>query len=53
VLVAEARAMFDAAAEPKIWREYECGHGVDGFPAARAVRIGFFQDCLSSEGFGG
>jgi hypothetical protein len=43
VSVAEGWAMFQAAAEPKRWKEYECGHEVDGFPPARQDRISFFQ----------
>jgi dipeptidyl aminopeptidase/acylaminoacyl peptidase len=46
VTLAEARAMFETAGEPKIWREYDCGHGVDGHPAARTDRIAFFRDAL-------
>jgi hypothetical protein len=43
VTLEEARAMFVAASEPKTWREYDCGHCVDGYPAAREDRIAFFQ----------
>ena len=43
VSVAEGWAMFQAAAEPKRWKEYECGHEVDGFPPARRDRISFFE----------
>jgi hypothetical protein len=48
VTLAEARAMFEAASEPKLWREYECGHGVDGHPAARTDRLAFFLDALDA-----
>lgn len=43
VSVAEGWAMFQAAAESKRWKEYECGHEVDGFPPARQDRIAFFR----------
>jgi hypothetical protein len=39
----EAQAMFQAAAEPKSWLDYECGHGVDGHAPARRDRITFFD----------
>ncbi len=42
VSLAEARTMFEAAAEPKTWLDYECGHGVDGYAPARHDRIDFF-----------
>jgi predicted esterase len=43
VSLVEARALFEVAAEPKEWRVYNCGHGVDGHPQARADRIAFFE----------
>jgi dienelactone hydrolase len=39
---AEARELYALAAEPKSWREYDCGHGVDGHPPAREDRLEFF-----------
>jgi dienelactone hydrolase len=47
VLLGEARAMFDAARPPKLWREYDCGHDVSSDPAARRDRIAFFHDSLA------
>jgi dipeptidyl aminopeptidase/acylaminoacyl peptidase len=44
VTIAEARAMYEAAAPPKTWREYDCGHDVDGFGAARRDRVAFFAE---------
>jgi cephalosporin-C deacetylase-like acetyl esterase len=41
-----ARAMYEAAAEPKQWQEYDCDHGVDVHPQARADRIAFFRDAF-------
>ena len=46
VTLAEARAMFEAAAPPKEWREYDCGHDVATHPPARAERILFFSEAL-------
>ena len=40
------RALYDAAAEPKRWLEYDCGHGVDGHRPALADRIAFFGETL-------
>lgn len=42
----EAHALYEAAAEPKTWREYDCGHGVDGHGPARADRAEFFDRVL-------
>jgi hypothetical protein len=42
----EARLLYEAAAPPKSWHEYDCGHGVDGHPAARADRATFFERVL-------
>jgi dipeptidyl aminopeptidase/acylaminoacyl peptidase len=39
----QARALYDAAAEPKRWLEYDCDHAVDAFPAARADRMAFLE----------
>lgn len=41
-----ARALFEAAAEPKTWRDYDWDHGVDADPAARADRIAFLVEHL-------
>ena len=43
---AEARRLYEAAAEPKAWQAFDCGHGVDGEPAARAARSTFFERTL-------
>jgi hypothetical protein len=43
---AQARALYDAAAEPKRWAEYDCGHTLDAGPAARADRFAFFESEL-------
>ena len=32
------RALFDAAAQPKLWAEYDCDHGLDTDPQARRDR---------------
>ena len=42
----EARLLYDAAAAPKTWSEYDCGHGVDGHAPARAERAAFFERVL-------
>ena len=42
----EARLLYEAASEPKTWSEYDCGHGIDGHPPARAERAGFFERVL-------
>jgi dienelactone hydrolase len=44
-----ARKLYDAATEPKTWREYDCGHGVDGHEPARADRFAFFEEQLAAE----
>jgi hypothetical protein len=36
--------MYEAAAPPKTWREYDCGHDVDGFGAACRDRVTFFAE---------
>lgn len=41
-----ARALFDAAPDPKEWREYNCDHGVDGHPQARLDRYAFLEEAL-------
>ncbi|MBD0329228.1 MAG: hypothetical protein ICV64_03905 [Thermoleophilia bacterium] len=46
--LAAGRALFTAAAPPKRWAEYDCGHGVDGHPPALADRIAFFREVLSA-----
>jgi pimeloyl-ACP methyl ester carboxylesterase len=40
------RALYEAAAEPKRWLEYDCGHGVDGHRPALADRVAFFRETL-------
>jgi fermentation-respiration switch protein FrsA (DUF1100 family) len=42
----EARLLYESAAEPKTWSEYECGHGIDGHAPARAERAAFFERVL-------
>jgi fermentation-respiration switch protein FrsA (DUF1100 family) len=42
----EGRRLFEAAAGPKSWSEHDCGHGIDGHPAARAERLGFLDEAL-------
>ena len=44
---AAARALFEAAPEPKEWREYDCDHGVDGDPQARLDRYAFLERVLA------
>ena len=44
---ASARALYEAAAEPKEWREYDCDHGVDGHPQARLDRYAFLERVLA------
>jgi predicted esterase len=39
-----ARALFDAAAEPKLWAEYDCDHGLDADPQARKDRAEFIMN---------
>lgn len=41
-----ARAMFDLAADPKQWKEYDCDHGVDAHALARSDRTAFFLDAF-------
>jgi pimeloyl-ACP methyl ester carboxylesterase len=41
-----ARALFDAAVEPKEWREYDADHGIDGHPQARLDRFAFLEAVL-------
>jgi dipeptidyl aminopeptidase/acylaminoacyl peptidase len=42
-----ARALFEVAAEPKEWAEYDCDHGIDAHPPALADRIRFLQEALT------
>jgi hypothetical protein len=44
---AGARELYELAARPKEWAEYDCGHGVDGHPPARADRIAFLERVLA------
>lgn len=45
--LASVRALYDAAAEPKSWREYDCGHGITVDPAAHRDRLAFFDETLA------
>jgi dienelactone hydrolase len=42
----EARLLYEAAAGPKTWSEYDCGHGIDGHAPARAERAAFLERAL-------
>lgn len=42
VTLAEARELYELAAGREEWREYDCGHGVDGHLPAREHRLVFF-----------
>ncbi|RLK24892.1 hypothetical protein DER29_2855 [Micromonospora sp. M71_S20] len=48
VYLSEGLRLFDAAAEPKEWREYPCGHDTSTPPQARADRLRLFA--ATSEG---
>ena len=41
VPIEEGRALFDAAATPKTWAEYDWDHGLDADPVAREDRADF------------
>jgi len=41
VPMAAGRALFDAAAQPKLWAEYDWDHGLDADPQARGDRADF------------
>lgn len=41
VPIAAGRALFDVAAPPKLWAEYDWGHGLDADPQARKDRAEF------------
>ncbi len=41
VPIIEGRALFDAAASPKLWGEYDWDHGLDADPQARKDRADF------------
>jgi fermentation-respiration switch protein FrsA (DUF1100 family) len=43
-----ARGLYEAAAEPKRWREHDCGHGIDAHAPARAERLAFLEEVLLS-----
>jgi dipeptidyl aminopeptidase/acylaminoacyl peptidase len=47
VRTGEALRLRDAAAPPREWRDYPCGHGVDGHPPARRDRAAFFVETLT------
>ena len=38
------RALFEAAAQPKLWAEYDCDHGLDADPQARKARAEFVMN---------
>jgi len=38
------RALFEAAAQPKLWAEYDCDHGLDADPQARKDRAEFVMN---------
>lgn len=42
----DAYALYEAAAEPKLWREYDCGHGLDADVRARLDRHAFLGEEL-------
>ena len=46
VTLAEARRLHDAAAPPREWIEYSCGHETDAYPQARRDRAAFFSATL-------
>jgi hypothetical protein len=46
VAAEDAYALYEAAAEPKLWRSYDCGHGVDADPRARLDRHAFLDEEL-------
>jgi hypothetical protein len=48
VPVEAGRALFDAAAQPKLWAEYDCDHGLDADPQARKDRAEFVMNMSSS-----
>ena len=45
-LPAAARKLYDEAAPPKRWAEYDCDHAIDAHPPALADRIAFFREVL-------
>jgi len=48
VPIAAGRALFDAAVAPKLWTEYDWGHGLDADPHARKDRAEFVMAGLTS-----
>ena len=42
--------MFEAAAGPKEWREYDCDHDIDDFAPARHDGIAFVRESLVAHG---
>ena len=42
----EGRLLYEAASAPKIWSEFDCGHGIDAHAPARAERLAFFERVL-------
>ncbi len=44
VPVEAGKALFEAAAQPKLWAEYDCDHGLDADPQARKDRAEFVMN---------
>ena len=44
ILRAEALRLFEAAAEPRQWREYDCAHDTGAYPPAVADRMEFLSN---------
>lgn len=40
----EGLRLYEAAAAPKVWRDDDCDHGVDGHPPARVDRVAFLEE---------
>lgn len=48
VPIEAGKALFDAAAQPKLWAEYDWGHDLDADPQARKDRADFVMDTSAS-----
>ena len=48
VSIEAARALFDAAAQPKLWAEYDCDHSLDADPQAGEDRSEFVMETSPS-----
>jgi fermentation-respiration switch protein FrsA (DUF1100 family) len=46
--IESGRALYEAAAEPKTWAEYDCTHSIDAHGPAQADRLAFFEERLAS-----